>query len=104
MHSRSSLWCFFGCSGIQSFASCLVEQMHERRVGLQPDLVARIELMTLAEHGNDLLAPVVRDGEVLGPDAVYRGPAFRIGGRRGQRKFHAVRTFKAGTSVRLHFA
>src|SRR5258708_22789597 len=98
MHSRSSLWCFFGFSGIQSFACRLVEQMHERRVRLQPDLVARIELMTLAEHGNDLLAAelgkhlrfragrldhddlrfgaVVRDREMLGPGALYRTPAF----------------------------
>src|SRR5436853_3714166 len=84
---------FFGyCSAIQSFASRLIEQMHERRVRLEPDLVARTELMTLAEYGYDLLAaelgehlrlragrldhddlglrPVVSDGEMLGAHAV----------------------------------
>jgi len=32
--------------GVQSLAGRLVEQMHERRIWLQPDLVTRIELMT----------------------------------------------------------
>ena len=78
--------------------------MHERRVRLQPDLVARIELMTFAEYGDDLLAAelgehlgfragrldhddlgfgaVIGDGEMFGTDAVDRRPAFRIGRRR----------------------
>ena len=38
--------------------------MHECRVWLQPDLVARIELVTLAEYGDDLLAAEL--GEHLG--------------------------------------
>ena len=30
--------------------------MHERRIRFQPDFVTRIELMTFAEHGDNLLA------------------------------------------------
>src|SRR5664279_1689997 len=48
----------------QSLAVRLVEQMYKRRIRLQPDLVARIELMPLAEHGDDLLAAEL--GEYLG--------------------------------------
>ena len=80
--------------------------MDERRIGLQPDLVARIELVPFAEHGDDLLAAelgehlglragrldhddlglraVIGDGEMLGPDAVDRGLPVGIGGRRLQ--------------------
>src|ERR1700731_2267582 len=98
MHSPSSVWWFFDFSGVQSLACRLVEQMDEGWVRLQPDLVARIELMTLAEHGDDLLAAelgkdlgfrtsrldhddlrfraVVRHGEGPGADAGHRGPAF----------------------------
>jgi hypothetical protein len=36
----------FDLLGVQSLAGRLVEQMHERRIWLQPDLVTRIELMT----------------------------------------------------------
>src|SRR5262245_18195594 len=79
-------------SAIQPLAGRLVEQMHERRVRLEPDLVARRELVALAEHGDDLLASelgehlgfragrldhdnlslraVVGDGEMLGTDAI----------------------------------
>src|SRR6266446_6154735 len=100
--------------------------MHERRVWLQPDLVTRVELVALAEHGDDLLATklgedlglragrldhddlgfraVVRDREVLGPDAVHRRPSFRSGWRRCQRQLHAVRALKTGDTVRLHLA
>jgi len=51
-------------SGVQSLPRGLVEQMHERRIGLQPDLVARIELVPLAEYGDDLFAAEL--GEDLG--------------------------------------
>ena len=100
--------------------------MHERRIGFEPDLVARLELVTFAEHRDDFLAAelgedlrlragrldhhdfgfgaVVGDGEVLGPDAVDRGPAVGIGGRRRQRKFHAVRAVEADLAVRPDIA
>src|SRR3954447_12094833 len=96
--------------------------MHKRRIGFQPDLVARIELMTLAEHRDDLLSaklgedlgfrtrrlddddlsfrPVVSNREVLGPDAIDGGPAFRIGGCRGQRQLDAVLALETSPAVR----
>src|SRR5258707_8715814 len=111
----------FGWLAIQSLASRLVEQMHERRVRLEPDLVARTELMAFAEHRDDLLAaqfcehlgfrpgrldhddlgfrPVVGDGEMLGPHAVDHGLAVGIGGWRYQRQLDAVRTLKRGRPV-----
>src|SRR5256885_3211635 len=77
--------------------------MHQRRVRFQPHPIARIELMTFAKHGDDLFAAqlgddlrfrprrldhydlglgaVVRDGEVLGTDAIHGRPALGIGGR-----------------------
>src|ERR1700761_270641 len=42
--------------GLQALAGRVVEQMHQRRVRLEPDLVARTELVTLAEDRDDLLA------------------------------------------------
>src|SRR5258705_13617155 len=117
---------FFGWLGIQSLASRLVEQMHERRVRLEPDLVARTELMALAENRDDLLAaqfrkylglragrldhddlgfrPVVGAGEMLGPHAGDHGLAVGIGGWRYQRQLHAVRTLKGGRPVYLQLA
>src|ERR1035437_1108112 len=96
----SSTNCFI--ENLYSLAGALVEQMNQRRIGLQPDLVTRIELMALAEHGDDLLAAkrgehlsfrsgrfhhhdlgfgaVVRDREMLRPDAVHHRPAVGIGG------------------------
>src|SRR6476469_8245401 len=98
--------------------------MDERRVWFEPDLVARIELMTLAKNGNHLMATelgevlgfrasrldhdyfglgaVVGDGEMLGPDTVHGRPSFGIGRRRLQRQFDAVRPLEARTAVRLH--
>src|SRR6266851_10349414 len=89
-------------SSIQSFSGRLVEQMHEPWIGLEPDLVARLEFEALAEHRDDVLAAelgddlklgagrlhhldfglgaVVGDGEMLGADAVDGGPA--VGTRR----------------------
>ena len=40
--------------------------MNHGRIGLQPDLVARVELMTLAEHGHDLLTAELRKNLRLG--------------------------------------
>src|SRR5215210_816583 len=100
--------------------------MHKRRIGFQPELVARIELMTLAEHSNDLLSAklgkdlglrtgrlddddfgiraVISNSEVLGPDAIDGGPAFRIGGCRGQRQLDAVWALETSAAVRLDLA
>ena len=82
--------------------------MDEPRIGLEPDLVARLELVALAEHRDDVLAAelgddlrlragrldhldlglgaVVGDGEVLGPDAVDHGPSVGAGRRRAERQ------------------
>ena len=53
-------------SGIHSLSGWLVEQMHEPRIGLEPDLVARLELMALAEHGDDVRAADLGDHLQLG--------------------------------------
>src|SRR6185503_1457374 len=95
--------------------------MHERRVRLQPNLVARIELVTFAEYGDDLLAAefgehlrfragrldhddlgfgaVVSDGEVLGANAVDRGTAIRRSRRALDRQLDAVRAFEGRNAV-----
>src|SRR3954463_7388218 len=100
--------------------------MHECRVWLQPDLVARVELMTFAEYGDDLLAAklgehlrfrtgrldhddlgfgaVIGDGEMFGTDAVDCRTPFRIGRCRLLRQLAAFGPFKPGSAVRLHLA
>src|SRR3954469_1137032 len=100
--------------------------MYERRIRLEPHLVARTELMPLAEHGDDLLAAelgedlglrtgrldhddlglgaVIGDGEMLGPHAVDRRLAVGIGGCRLERQLDAVRAFEEGTAVDLYLA
>src|SRR3954454_4192684 len=100
--------------------------MNERGIWFQPDLVARIELMTFAEHRDDLLAAelgehlrlrargfhhhdlgfraVVRDGEMLGPDTVDRQRPVEIRRRADERQCYAVRTLEAGASVPLELA
>src|SRR5882757_4470177 len=100
--------------------------MDERWIRLQPDLVARTELVTFAEYRDDLLAAelgehlgfragwldhddlglsaVIGDREVLGPHAIDGRQALGIGGRRLKRQLDAVRTFKAGAAVRLDLA
>src|SRR5712671_4792275 len=94
--------------------------MNELRVWLEPDLVARLELVTLAENRDDVFAPelgdhldfgagrldhldgslgaVIGDDEMLGPDAVDRGAPVTAGRRRGQRQARAALPFE------LHFA
>src|SRR5882672_7529549 len=112
--------------GVQSLSRGPVEQMHERRIRLQPDLVARIELMPLAEHSDDLFAAelgedlglragrldhdnlgfgaVIGDGEMFGPHAIDGGLAFGIGWCRLERQLDAVRTFEGGAAVRFDLA
>src|SRR5215471_926013 len=92
------------CLSVEPLARALVKKMHERGVGFQADLVARIELVALAEHRDHLLAAeigenlrfgagrlddddfgfgaVIGNGEVLGTDAIDRGSAVRSGRRR----------------------
>src|SRR3984957_8338709 len=111
---------------LKSLAGTLVEQMNQRRFRFQPDLVARLELMTLAEDGDDLLAaelgedlrfrsrrfdhddfgfrPVVSNREMLRPHPINRGPAVGVGGRGRQRQLDAVRPFEAGAAVGLDLA
>src|SRR3979490_942931 len=48
------------CSAVQSFATLGIEQMHETRIGFEPDLVARLELVALAKHRDHVLAPQFR--------------------------------------------
>ena len=89
------------CLGVQPLARGLIEQMDKRRIGFQADLVARIELMALAEHGNHLFAAetgehlrlrtggldhddlglgaVIGDGEMFRPHAIDSGPSVGIG-------------------------
>src|SRR5215831_546950 len=41
---------------IQSLSGRLVEQVHEPRIGFEPDHIARLEGVPLAEHGDHFLA------------------------------------------------
>jgi hypothetical protein len=43
-----------------------VEQVHESRVGLQPDPIARLELVAFAKYRNDVLAAQSRHHLKLG--------------------------------------
>src|ERR1700733_2624671 len=111
---------------LKSLPGGLVEQMNQRRFWFQPDLVARLELMTLAEDGDDLFAAqlgeylrfrsrrfdhhdfrlrtIIGNREMLRPHAIDRGPAVGIGGCRRQRQLDAVRPFEAGAAVGLDLA
>src|SRR5581483_5884797 len=99
----------------------LVEQMDDGRIWLQPHLVTRIELVTLAENRDNLFAAelgenlglrsrrldhhdfgfgtVVRNGEMLRPHPVDHRPTVRIGGRGRKRQFDAVRSLENGAAV-----
>src|SRR3954471_17933474 len=89
------------CSAAQSFATLRIEQMPQTRIGFEPDLVARLELVALAKHRDDVLAAqfrhhldfragrldhldgglgaVVGDGEMLRPNAADDRAAVRRG-------------------------
>src|SRR5215207_3779020 len=97
--------------GVQPLPGGIIEEMHQARIGFEPDLVARLELMALAEHRDDFFAAklgkylrlragrldhldlrlraLVGEYEMLGPDAVDRRPAIPSRGRRGERQAHA---------------
>src|SRR5205814_2099073 len=116
----AGLFCY---SRVQSLAGRLIEQMDEGRIGFEPNLFARIELMALAEYGDHFLAAefckhlrlragrlyyhdfglraVVRDGEVLGPDTVDGRTPVAARRRRVQRQLHARGTREPGLAVHL---
>src|SRR6187402_285926 len=85
--------------------------MHEPGIGFEPDLVARLERMTLAECGDDVgvadlgenldfgagrlddldrsldaVVSVVADGKVFGPHTIDRGSSIAAGWHAGERK------------------
>src|SRR3954451_7074465 len=111
-------------ASLHAFARRLVEQMDYGRVGLQLDLVTRIELVTFAEDRDHLLTTelrkhlrfragrldhddlgigaVVSDGEMLGTHAVNdRTP---VGRRRRvpERQLDAIRPLEGRTAVDPH--
>src|SRR5262252_575753 len=43
-------------SGGETFSARRVEQVRHARIGVEPDLVARLEIVAFAEDGDDLLA------------------------------------------------
>src|SRR6266851_1727444 len=99
--------------------------MDETRIGLEPDLVARLELMALAKHGDDVLVRQLRDhldlgagrldhldlglgavigeGEMLGPDAAHDAAPIPPRGR-GERQAQAPRPFELREAVGAHRA
>src|SRR5579872_7535354 len=100
--------------------------MHDRRIWLEPDLVAWIELVTLAENRDNLFAAelgedlgfrsgrldhhdfgfgaVVRNGEMLRPHPVDHRPSVRIDGRGSKRQVDAVWSVENGAAVDLDLA
>src|SRR3954454_1537689 len=117
---------FFGRSGVQPLTRGLVEQMDKPGIWFKPDLVARIELMAFAEHGDDLFAAeprkhlrlragrldyddlgfraVVGQRKMLRPHAVDRRLAVAIRRRTGNRQLDAVRPFEERRAVDLELA
>src|SRR5947207_15414276 len=95
--------------------------MNELRIWLEPDLVARLELVTLAEHRDDVFAAelgdhldfspgrlddldgslgaVIGNDEMLGPDAVDRGASVAACRCRGQRQARAALPFELHLAV-----
>src|SRR6478736_904676 len=95
--------------------------MNEPRIGFEPDLLARLELMAFAENRDDVLAAEFCDdlglraggfddlhfgfGAVVGkrkmfrPHAIYCRTAIVAGTRRWKGKFEPGRSFEAGGAV-----
>src|SRR6516162_8120691 len=110
-------------SRVETSPAWLVEQMRQSWIWLEPDLVARFEVVAFAEHRDDIVAAelggdlqfgagrldhqhlglgaVLRDDEVLRPDAVDDGMSVAAVRRRQQRQTHAVdaREFQAAVGV-----
>src|SRR5689334_15850023 len=113
--------CFGTFSDREPLARRLVEQMNELRIGFEPDRVARLELMTLAKDGDDLLLADAGDDldlracrldhldgslhtvggedEVLGADAVDHGAALVRGAHAAERQPQAIRSLDMCHSV-----
>src|SRR5712691_4387615 len=112
----SSLLC------VQSFSRRFVEQMDELRIGFEPDLVARLEIVALAEDGDDVVTgeprrdldfgsrrlddddlarrAVIGKREMFGPDAIDSGPPVGTGRLSGERKLDSVGRLEGGGAVR----
>src|SRR5579875_3998844 len=92
--------------------------MHEPRIGPESNLIARPELVTLAEHRDDFLTPhfcddvklragrfddlhlglgaIARQGEMLRPDAADDRAAVAVGGHMVERKPDTVAAIENG--------
>src|SRR6201981_1006231 len=99
-------------SRVKTSPAWLVEQMRQAWIRLEPDLVARFEVVAFAEHRDDVVAAelggdlqfragrldhqplgfgaVLGDGEVLRPDAVDDGMPVAAVRRSQQRQTHPV--------------
>src|SRR5579883_3378409 len=106
---------------IQTLARRLVENVDELRVWLEPDLLARLELVPLAEHGDHLFTgelgydlqfragrlhdmdlgfdAIPRQREVLGPHAENHRPVVGRMRRGGKREPHPARTFEPNAAI-----
>src|SRR4051794_3730558 len=100
--------------------------MYQRGIGPEPDPVAGLELVALAEYRDDVLATdlgedlrlgagrldhddfrlgaIVGNREVLGPNAVHSRTAIRGRRRDAERQRHAVRPLEAEMPIRLDLA
>src|ERR1700682_28745 len=100
--------------------------MDELRIGFEPDLVARLEIVALAEDRDDVVTgeprrdldfgarrlddddlarrAVVGEREMFGPNTVDRGPPIRAGRLSGKRQFDSVGRFEGGGAVRADAA
>src|SRR5262249_40074624 len=108
-------------SGGETFSARRVEQVRHARIGVEPDLVARLEIVAFAEAGDDPLAAkfggdlkfgagglddehlgfraAVGNDEVFRPDAVDHASSVAAGGRGQQRQTHAVGAFEFEPAV-----
>src|SRR6266702_6931589 len=121
------IWSFLSrYTSLHAFTGRLIEQVNQGRVRLQLHLVARIELVTLTEDRDDLLAAhlrkhlrlragrldhddlgvgtVVSDREMIGTDAVDHRLAIGGSGRGLERQLDAVRPLESGNAIDPHMA
>src|SRR5258706_6247400 len=99
--------------------------MDERRIWFEPNLFARLELVTFTKHGDDFLTSefckhlrlrtsrlyhddfgfgaVFRDGKVLRTNAIDSRTSVGTKRRRRERQFYALRAYEAGIAVGFHF-
>src|SRR5438067_6142761 len=108
-------------SGGETFSARRVEQVRRARIGIEPDLVARLEIVAFAEDGDDLIdadfgsdlqfgaggfdhehlgfGAVLGNDEVFRPDAVDPGPSVAARRCRKQRQAHAAGAFEFQPAV-----